>query len=59
MFDKPEMYAWYLPSPLRPWSTAWSATVYRLGAPRLMGHLAFRAIRRSDEAAGGTMPETG
>jgi ubiquinone/menaquinone biosynthesis C-methylase UbiE len=59
MFDKPEMYAWYLPSPLRPWSTAWSATVYRLGTPRLMGHLAFRAIRRSDEADGGTMPETG
>jgi SAM-dependent methyltransferase len=48
MFDKPEMYAWYLPRALRPWSRAWSATAYRMDAPYLMGHLAFRAVRGTD-----------
>jgi SAM-dependent methyltransferase len=43
MFDKPEMYEWYLPPPLRPMACAWSAAAYRMGSPRLMGHLAFRA----------------
>lgn len=55
MFDKPEMYAWYLPRTLGAWPRAWSAAAYRLGSPYLMGHLAFRAVRADD----GTMPAAG
>ena len=59
MFDKPELYAWYLPRSLSPWSRAWSAAAYRLGTPYLMGHLAFRAVRRSDGPDDGFLPEAG
>ena len=55
MFDKPEMYAWYLRGRLGAWPRAWSAAAYRLGSPYLMGHLAFRAVRADD----GTMPAAG
>jgi hypothetical protein len=43
VYDAPDRYAWYLPAPLAPATTAWSAAAYRLGVPELMGHLTFRA----------------
>ena len=45
MFDKSDLYAWYLPQPLKPAAPAWSRMVYRLDTPRLMGTLSFRAVR--------------
>jgi len=58
-FDKPELYAWYLPRALSPRSRAWSAAAYRAGIPYLMGHLAFRAVRRTDGPDDGTRSEAG
>ena len=45
MFDKPELYAWYLPDVLKPVAPAWSRLAYRVGSPWLMGSLSFRAQR--------------
>ena len=45
MFDKPDLYAWYLPDKLKPLAPAWSHLTYRLGTPALMGSLSFRAVR--------------
>jgi hypothetical protein len=45
MFDKPELYAWYLPEVLKPAAPAWTRMVYGLNAPHLMGTLSFRAVR--------------
>ena len=45
MFDKPDLYAWYLPGPLKPLAPAWTRMAYRVGSPHLMGHLSFRAER--------------
>jgi hypothetical protein len=45
MFDKPELYAWYLPGVLKPVAPAWSRLAYRVGSPWLMGSLSFRAQR--------------
>ena len=59
MFDKPELYAWYLPRVLSPWPRAWSAAAYHLGNPYLMGHLAFRAVRGTGGPDEGTMSQAG
>jgi SAM-dependent methyltransferase len=45
MFDKPDLYAWYLPEALKPAAPAWTKMVYGLNAPHLMGTLSFRAVR--------------
>ena len=45
MFDKPELYAWYLPKPLKPLAPAWSRMAYKVNSPLLMGSLSFRAER--------------
>ena len=45
MFDKPDLYAWYLPESLKPVAPAWTRMVYGLHAPQLMGTLSFRAVR--------------
>jgi SAM-dependent methyltransferase len=45
MFDKPDLYAWYLPDRIKPVAPAWSRMVYRLNTPQLMGTLSFRAVR--------------
>ncbi len=45
MFDKPELYSWYLPGPLKPLAPAWSRVAYGLDVPALMGSLSFRAVR--------------
>ncbi len=45
MFDKPDLYAWYLPDRLKPAAPAWTKLVYGLNAPHLMGTLSFCAIR--------------
>jgi len=45
MFDKPDLYAWYLPEALKPAAPAWTRMVYGLNAPQLMGTLSFRAVR--------------
>lgn len=45
MFDKPDLYAWYLPERLKPAAPAWTRMVYGLNAPHLMGTLSFRAVR--------------
>ncbi len=45
LFDKPDLYAWYLPTPLKPLAPAWSRLAYRVGSPRLMGTLGVRAVR--------------
>ena len=45
MYDKQDLYAWYLPDPLKPLAPAWSRLAYRLNSPWLMGTLSFRAIR--------------
>jgi SAM-dependent methyltransferase len=45
MFDKPDLYAWYLPDRLKPIAPKWSGLVYALGTPSLMGTLCFRAVR--------------
>ena len=44
MFDKPDLYAWYLPEPLKPLAPAWSRAAYRLNTPWMMGSLSFRAV---------------
>jgi SAM-dependent methyltransferase len=43
MWDLPELYAPYLPSPVAGIAPAWHRTVYRLGQPQLMGNLTFKA----------------
>jgi hypothetical protein len=45
MFDKPDLYAWYLPEKLKPLAPAWSRAAYRLSTPWMMGSLSFRAVR--------------
>ena len=45
MFDKPDLYAWYLPERLKPLAPRWSSLAYGVGAPSLMGSLSFRAVR--------------
>jgi hypothetical protein len=45
LFDKPDLYAWYLPEPLKPLAPAWSRLAYRVGSPRMMGTLGVRAVR--------------
>jgi SAM-dependent methyltransferase len=45
LFDKPDLYAWYLPAPLKPLAPAWSRLAYQIGSPRLMGTLGVRAVR--------------
>lgn len=45
MFDKPDLYAWYLPPALKPLAPAWSRVAYGVGSPRLMGTLSLRAVR--------------
>ena len=45
MFDKPDLYAWYLPDKLKPLAPAWSRAAYRMNTPWLMGSLSFRAVR--------------
>jgi len=47
------------PRALSPRSRAWSAAAYRAGIPYLMGHLAFRAVRRTDGPDDGTRSEAG
>jgi len=43
MFDKPELYSWYLPTRLKPFASAWSRVAYTVNSPWMMGHLTFRA----------------
>ena len=43
MWDLPEMYTPYLPTPVAGLATTWHRAVYRLGRPQLMGHLSFKA----------------
>ncbi|MGH3506019.1 MAG: methyltransferase domain-containing protein [Nocardioidaceae bacterium] len=43
-YDQSKRYAWYLPESLAWFSTAYTRAVYALHAPRLMGHLSFRAV---------------
>lgn len=44
-YDAPARYAWYLPNGLKWFPPAYSRLAYAVGSPRLMGHLAFRAVR--------------
>ena len=43
MWDLPEMYTPYLPTPIAGIATSWHRAAYRLGRPQLMGHLSFKA----------------
>ena len=43
MYDKQDLYAWYLPDALKPLAPAWSTLAYKLNSPWLMGTLSFRA----------------
>jgi len=45
MYDKQDLYAWYLPDALKPLAPAWSNFAYRLNSPWLMGSLSLRAVR--------------
>ena len=45
MYDKQDLYAWYLPNSLKPLAPAWSTLAYKLNSPWLMGTLSFRATR--------------
>jgi len=43
MCDLPRLYTPYLPSPLVGVASTWQHAVYRLGQPRLMGNMTFKA----------------
>ena len=45
MYDKQDLYAWYLPDRLKPLAPAWTTLAYKLNSPWLMGTLSFRAVR--------------
>jgi SAM-dependent methyltransferase len=51
-YDQPDRYAWYLPRALAGLAPAYSRAVYALRAPRLMGHLSFRAVMGDPVEAG-------
>lgn len=44
-YDEPERYRWYTPRPFRWFPPAYTKVAYGIGAPGLMGHLSFRAVR--------------
>jgi SAM-dependent methyltransferase len=44
-YDASERYQWYLPVGLRWFAPTYTRAAYAVGAPALMGHLAFRAVR--------------
>ncbi len=44
-YDATERYQWYLPEAIRWFPPAWTRLAYAAGAPSLMGHLSFRAVR--------------
>jgi hypothetical protein len=44
MWDLPRLYTPYLPSPLVGVASTWQHAVYRLGQPRLMGTMTFKAM---------------
>ena len=53
MYDKQDLYAWYLPDALKPLAPAWSTLAYRLNSPWLMGTLSFRAtLDRAEPSVG-------
>ena len=43
MWDLPRLYTPYLPSPVVGVASTWQHAVYRLGQPRLMGNMTFKA----------------
>ena len=45
VYDAPDRYAWYLPSPADRLPAYYSSLVYRFDLAGLMGHLSFRAER--------------
>ena len=44
-WDLPSMYEPYLPGPTRRFAGFYNTWAYRVGSPRLMGHITFRAVR--------------
>lgn len=44
-FEATARYAWYLPPALRWFAGAYSRAAYAIGAPQMMGHLSFCAVR--------------
>jgi 2-polyprenyl-3-methyl-5-hydroxy-6-metoxy-1,4-benzoquinol methylase len=50
-YDATERYQWYLPGPLAGLAPAWTRAAYAVGAPALMGHLTFRAVKAGDPSA--------
>ena len=44
MWDLPRLYLPYLPTPVVGAAPLWNRAVYRLGQPRLMGNLTFKAV---------------
>ena len=44
-YDATDRYQWYLPAGLRWFAPAYTHLAYRVGAPALMGHISFRAVR--------------
>lgn len=44
-YDATDRYQWYLPAGFRWFAPAYTHLAYRVGAPALMGHISFRAVK--------------